>query len=103
MPERRRGREIRANKTCPGLRAHLARLILEAGGPTLEQPQVIRTRSTVNVRRRQPSTRAPIARVIPADELLNVRARVTGEAVNGISVWYQNMDDDYIWGGAVIA
>jgi len=31
-----------------------------------------------------------------------VRTKVTGEAVNGISVWYQNMDDDYIWGGAVI-
>jgi N-acetylmuramoyl-L-alanine amidase len=94
-------REIRASKSCPGLRADLSRLILEAGGVAVEEPLALRARSTVNVRRGQPSTSAPIVRVIPAGELLNVRAKVTGEAVNGVSVWYQNMDDDYIWGGAV--
>jgi N-acetyl-anhydromuramyl-L-alanine amidase AmpD len=94
-------REIRADKTCPGHMADITRLILEAGGPAVEEPQALRTRSTVNVRRGQPSTSAPIVRVIPAGELVNVRTHVTGEALNGISVWYQNMDDDYIWGGAV--
>ena len=95
-------REIRASKSCPGLKADLSRLIMEAGGAPPEEPHMLRARSTVNVRRGQPSTSAPIVRVIPAGELLNVRARVTGETVNGISVWYQNMDDDYIWGGAVV-
>jgi N-acetyl-anhydromuramyl-L-alanine amidase AmpD len=94
-------REIRANKSCPGLKADLSRLIRESGGLPTEEPLALRARSTVNVRRGQPSTSATIVRVIPAGELLNVRAKVTGEAVNGISVWYQNMDDDYIWGGAV--
>jgi len=94
-------REIRASKSCPGSQADLARLILAAGGPPAEDPQVVRARSRVNVRRGQPSRLAPIVRVIPARELINVRARVTGESVNGVSVWYQNMDDDFIWGGAV--
>jgi N-acetyl-anhydromuramyl-L-alanine amidase AmpD len=94
-------REIRANKNCPGHKADLARLILDAGGPAPDEPLVLRARSTVNVRRGQPSRSAPIVRVIPAGELLIVRAKVTGEAVNGVSVWYQNMDDDFIWSGAV--
>jgi hypothetical protein len=55
----------------------------------------------VNVRKARPSTSAPVVRVIPPGELLNVRAHVTGESVNGVSVWYENMDGDYIWGGAV--
>ena len=94
-------REIRASKTCPGFKVDLARLILEAGGPPTEQAELLRARSRVNVRRGQPATSAPIVRVIPAGELINVRARVTGEAVNGISTWFQNMDDDFIWGGAL--
>ena len=94
-------REIRASKTCPGFKVDLSRLILEAGGPPIEQGELLRARSRVNVRRGQPATSASIVRVIPAGELVNVRTRVTGEAVNGISAWFQNMDDDFIWGGAL--
>jgi hypothetical protein len=94
-------REIRATSGCPGQKADLTRLILEAGGTPPDDPLVLRARSAVNVRHGQPATSAPIVRVIPAGELLTARARVTGESVNGVSVWYQNMDDDYIWGGAV--
>jgi N-acetylmuramoyl-L-alanine amidase len=94
-------REIRASKTCPGSKADLSRLILEAGGPPVEQPELLRARSRVNIRRGQPSTSAPVVRVIPVGELVNVRASVTGESVNGISLWFQNMDDDFIWGGAL--
>jgi N-acetylmuramoyl-L-alanine amidase len=96
-------REIRASKSCPGHKVDMARLILEASGPAPDDPQAVRARSRVNVRRGRPSTQAPIVRVIPAGELVNVRAQVTGESVNGISVWYQNMDDDFIWAGAVNA
>jgi N-acetyl-anhydromuramyl-L-alanine amidase AmpD len=94
-------REIRASKSCPGTHADLSRLILAAGGAPAEDPQVVRARSRVNVRRGQPSRLAPIVRIIPAGEPINVTAKVTGEAVDGISVWYQNMDDDFIWSGAV--
>ena len=94
-------REIRADKTCPGSKVDLSRLILEAGGPTVDQPDLLRARSRVNVRRGQPSTSAPVVRVIPVGELVNVRSTVTGESVNGISLWFQNMDDDFIWSGAL--
>jgi N-acetyl-anhydromuramyl-L-alanine amidase AmpD len=94
-------REIRADKTCPGSKVDLSRLILEAGGPPVDQPDLLRARSRVNVRRGQPSTLAPVVRVIPVGELVNVRSTVTGEPVNGISLWFQNMDDDFIWSGAL--
>ena len=96
-----RHREIRSNKTCPGSQADLARLIHQAGGDAPEVPDVLVARSAVNVRRGQPSSKAPLVRVIPAGELVNVRAKVTGESVNGVSVWYRNMDDDFVWGGAL--
>lgn len=94
-------REIRASTACPGSSVDIARLIAEAGGPPVTEPRALRARSNVNVRRGQPTTSAPIVRVIPAGEPINVRAAVTGERVNGVSRWYQNMDDDYIWAGAV--
>jgi N-acetyl-anhydromuramyl-L-alanine amidase AmpD len=100
-------REIRASKSCPGYTADLTRLITQASdqsivGPRHDEPQMFRARTAVNVRKARPSTSAPVVRVIPPGELLNVRARVTGESVNGVSVWYENMDGDYIWGGAVV-
>ena len=94
-------RDIRASKSCPGNKADLAKLIMLAGGTIQDDPQVLRARSRVNVRRGQPSRRAPVVRTIPIGEPVIVRATVTGESVNGVSVWYQNMDDDFIWSGAV--
>jgi N-acetylmuramoyl-L-alanine amidase len=94
-------REIRATKACPGPKADLARLISAAGGPPLADPRALRTRTNVNVRRGQPTTTAPLVRTIPAGEVVNVRAMVTGEPVQGISRWYQNMDDDFVWAGAL--
>jgi N-acetylmuramoyl-L-alanine amidase len=96
-------REIRSNKTCPGTQADIGRLVRMAGGAAPKVPDVLFARSAVNVRKGQPSSKAELVRVIPAGELVNVRARVTGESVNGVSVWYQNMDDDFVWGGALMA
>jgi N-acetylmuramoyl-L-alanine amidase len=96
-------REIRSNKTCPGTQSDIGRLIRMAGGKAPEVPDVLFARSAVNVRKGEPSTKAELVRVIPAGELLNVKARVAGESINGVSVWYQNMDDDFVWGGAVTA
>jgi N-acetyl-anhydromuramyl-L-alanine amidase AmpD len=94
-------REIRSNKSCPGSQADLRRLIRMAGGVAPEVPEVLIARSNVNVRSGQPSTKADLVRTIPAGELVNVRRKLTGESVNGVSVWYQNMDDDFVWGGAL--
>lgn len=96
-------REIRRNKSCPGHVVDLAKLIAMARGPVPTVPNQLRTRTAVNVRRGSPSTRAPIARVVPAGELVNVVREVGGEAVNGMSRWFQNVDDDFLWGGALEA
>lgn len=99
-------REIRASKSCPGHTADLARLIAQAraSAPDVtppDGPRVFRARTAVNLRKDRPLRTAPVVRVIPPGELLLVRAEVVGEPVSGISVWYQNVDGDYIWGGAV--
>ena len=99
-------REIRASKSCPGHTADLTRLIMQASDlspfePRRDEPHMFRARTAVNVRKERPSISAPVVRVIPPGELLNVRAQVPGESVSGVSVWYENMDGDYIWGGAV--
>lgn len=94
-------REIRASKTCPGSQADLDRLIREAAGSPPLAPRVVRARSRLNVRHGQPSTTAPVVRVIPEGELINIQRSVNGQSVQGISVWHQNMDDDFIWAGAV--
>jgi N-acetylmuramoyl-L-alanine amidase len=96
-----RHREIRADKSCPGRQADLSRLIREAGGVVSSAPDVFRARSQVNVRRGQPSTQAEIVRVIPVGELVNVKESVVGETVSGIATWYKNMDDDFVWAGAL--
>jgi N-acetylmuramoyl-L-alanine amidase len=96
-------REIRADKSCPGNRVDLMRLIAAGGGTVQEGELLVHARSAVNVRHGHPSRSARIVRVVPAGEPLLVKGQVTGESVNGVSLWYQNMDDDYIWAGAVTA
>ena len=50
----------------------------------------------------RPTTRSPIARVIADGELINVVGSENGEPMRGVSRWYRNIDDDYIWAtGAV--
>jgi len=79
----------------------LARLIRDAGGSPPSAPDVFRARSNVNVRRGQPSMSAEVVRVIPAGELVNVKESVVGESVGGIATWYKNMDDHFVWAGAL--
>lgn len=94
-------REIRADKTCPGHVADVTRLIALAGDVPADDPFQLMTRSTVNVRGGSPSRQAPIVRVIPAGEVVNVVREVAGESVNGNSRWFQNVDDDFLWSGAL--
>ena len=94
-------RDIRANKSCPGHVADLTRLLALAGDVPVDTPFQLLTRSTVNVRGGSPSTQATIVRVIPAGEVVNVVREVAGESVNGNSRWFQNVDDEFLWGGAL--
>ena len=102
-------REIRADKSCPGHVMDINKLLLLATGAPQDSgqpgpaPMQLRTRTTVNVRRGSPSTLAPIERVIPPGEVVNVVREVAGESVAGISRWYQNVDGDFLWGGALEA
>lgn len=102
-------REIRGDKTCPGHVMDINKLLLLAASAPQDTtqpappPLQLRTRATVNVRRGSPSTLAPIERVIPPGEVVNVVREVAGESVNGISRWFQNVDDDFLWAGALEA
>jgi N-acetyl-anhydromuramyl-L-alanine amidase AmpD len=99
-------REIRIDRSCPGPLVDIDRLIFAATGgastdATLKEPRQLRTRASLNVRRGSPSTRAPVVRVIDPDHVVNVIREVTGEQVNGVSRWYQNLDGDFLWSGAL--
>ena len=100
-------REIRTDRTCPGAMFDIARLLFAATGAgtpdggAVETVMQLRTRASLNVRSGSPTTRAPIVRVIEPDNVVNVVREVSGEAVNGVSRWYQNLDGDFLWGGAL--
>jgi N-acetylmuramoyl-L-alanine amidase len=94
-------REIRSTKSCPGHIVDLARLIAMASGQPSDAPLQLLTQSNVNVREGSPSTQAPIVRTIPAGEVVNVVREVQGESVSGNPRWYQNVDDDFLWSGAL--
>ena len=94
-------RDIRGDRTCPGHVADLTRLLALAGDVPVDTPRQLLTRSTVNVRGGSPSTQATIVRVIPAGEVVNVVREVAGEPVNGNARWFQNVDDEFLWGGAL--
>lgn len=56
----------------------------------------------LNLRRGAPSTRAPVARVVPpGTALAYVASSREGEAVNGNSLWYRTAADEWFWGGGV--
>lgn len=100
-------RAIRADKSCPGFKAGLGRLIREATLdviPPQGGPGAVSTVTGVNLRRGQPSRSAPVIRVIPADTLVSVTGWVKGEPVKSINqvidIWYQTVDNDYFWAGA---
>jgi N-acetylmuramoyl-L-alanine amidase len=96
-------RQIRADKSCPGNKFDLARLLREvpAGSdPVLGEPDAVITTAAVNLRRPRPSTTASVVRLIPKDSMMHVVARVAGDTVSGNNQWYQTLDGDYFWAGA---
>lgn len=99
-----RHHEIRASKTCPGnFMASTTKLL--ALVPTGVQPvkpanTTVRTLKDVNLRQGQPSTNAPILRVIRALTDVPVIGFVGGELVNGNAIWYEHSPGNYFWAGA---
>ena len=101
-------REIRANKSCPGFKADLDRLIREASlsavTPT-DEPDTVTTIKAVNLRSGRPSVTASVVRTIPAGVLMHVVGSVEGDVVadsnnRPVSKWFQTLDDEFFWAGA---
>lgn len=96
-------RDIRADKSCPGYKFELARLLLEANrtGPHMVRKlSVVKIKKAVNLRLGRPNTSAPVVRVIVACSMVNVVGHVIGEAIQGNDRWYRTLEDDYFWAGA---
>jgi len=96
-------REIRADKSCPGFKLNLDRLMDAVNAAAIApngEPKVVRIRTRVNLRDGRPSTKAPVVRVIPEDQLINVVGYVKGELVRGLPFWYCTVNEEYFWAGA---
>ena len=102
-------REIRANKTCPGFKVDMNRLIagaLQPGTQPEVRPLVVVARGAVNLRLGSPSTSSPVARVLPNGAMLNVLRKVGGQSVTGRdnqpnNQWYETLETEFVWSGAV--
>jgi N-acetylmuramoyl-L-alanine amidase len=96
--------DIRANKTCPGSKADLARIISQAqalqGQPAAGTPMDLATAVKANLRQGKPSTQAPIRMTIPKGTRLFMAGFVNdGQSVNGNSNWYRDNEGDFLWAG----
>jgi hypothetical protein len=98
-------RQIRADKSCPGFKFDLHRLLAEAARPlpeVIQSPRAVLILKDVNLREGRPSTGAPIVQVIARDERrpINVVGFSIGEEIGGNAKWYRTVDDYYFWAGA---
>lgn len=103
-------REIRADKSCPGFKVDMQRLI-NAGPPIGVQPTVsqnllVTATTNLNVRQGAPSTAVPVVRTIPQDTQIAVVGFIrTGQPVSDAtgapnSNWYKDASGNYLWAGA---
>ena len=99
-----RHHQIRASKTCPGnFMAGTQQLLdLVPKGLPLVIPAInpVRTLKDTNLRVGQPSTNAPILRVIAANTDVAVAGFTTGQRVAGNSSWYADENANFFWAGA---
>ena len=100
-------REIRANKSCPGSKVDMFRLISEAMRPPQDDvsPNLVVTISAVNLRSGSPSRSGMVSRLLPPNTLVHTVRLVPGEAVPNrdnqpIDRWYQTVDGEFLWSGA---
>jgi N-acetylmuramoyl-L-alanine amidase len=101
-------REIRADKSCPGFRIDLDKLIRMAAGEPVAFEKIAEVRKTttaVNVRRAMPRTSGALVRTLAAETDIQVAGFTEGEAVKGNSLWYRLKETDggdslFVWAGA---
>jgi N-acetylmuramoyl-L-alanine amidase len=98
-------REIRADKSCPGFKFDLQRLLREAAqsSPSVAGgPSAVMIVKDVNLRLGRPSTKAPVVQVIAKDKNrpFNVVGHAIGDEVAGNNKWYRTIDGHFFWAGA---
>ncbi len=96
-------RQIYAQKSCPGFKFSLQRLLAEANQSQpelLSGPTAVKIVTPVNLRLGRPTTKAPVVRVIAKDSLVNAVGHVTGEDIQGNNRWYRTLEDNFFWAGA---
>lgn len=103
-------RQIRADKSCPGFKVDLDRLIAAASVPVGDQALVstVITTVAVNVRIGSPNRSATVNRTLAAGIEVQVVGTVQGEAVpdrdnHPVNRWYRTVSGEFIWSGAVKA
>ncbi|MGH8512848.1 MAG: N-acetylmuramoyl-L-alanine amidase [Gammaproteobacteria bacterium] len=103
-------REIRADKSCPGFKVDMQRLI-NAGPqvgvqPTVSRTLVVTATTNLNLRQGAPSTAVPVVRTIPQGTQIAVVGFIrTGQPVSDAtgapnSIWYKDASGNYLWAGA---
>jgi N-acetylmuramoyl-L-alanine amidase len=95
-------RDIRSDKTCPGFKVDLNRLVAMANSKQIDPVKPnLRITQNVNVRKNLPSAQAPILRVLTANqEIAAIKKGITGEPISGIDIWHEVTTGEFIWGGA---
>jgi hypothetical protein len=96
-----RHHQIRASKTCPGDFITTTEKILELV-PTTQangQPIIVRTRVAANLRAGQPSTSAPVLRVLGPNTTFSAAGFVEGQEVSGNKFWYADGNGNFLWAG----
>jgi hypothetical protein len=102
-------REIRADKTCPGIEVDLDKLVdmvkeIRHDSATfnfVKKRGIVKTRVDVNVREQAPTTSAPVVRTTKKGKRLQYQGWTSnGMTVNGNAHWYKDSDGNYFLDGA---
>jgi len=104
-----RHHDIFRSKPCPGAKAPMEELIRRASTgpagiatppPAVTAPTEVTALVNLNVRAGQPSTSAPVRRVVSAGTVLAVAGfTATGQTVADNPFWYRDAAGDYFWAG----
>lgn len=102
-------REIRTDKTCPGLEVDLDKLVDMANdvhqSPAtfnfVKKPGIVQTCVDLNIREKAPTSAAPLVRTVKSGRKLPYQGWTSnGLTVNGNAHWYKDADGNYFWAGA---
>lgn len=95
-----RHHQIRATKTCPGNVIKIEDILARVPADRGPAASTVAIKINLKLRFGQPSTLAPVLRVIPAGTTtIRIGAALTGETVGGNSNWYSDKEGNFFWAG----